>query len=824
VLGIGVTGASSDPGGGPPPPRRDNGHGHWFEQACNDAGPRQATCGAQVVSDSSGDPLAAATPFVGAYGPNEFHGGYNLPDNTAAGLPVQTIAIVDAYDDPTAESDLAAFDSYYASTGIPACTTANGCFRKVNQNGGTTYPSGSSWRLEIALDVETAHEICWNCKILLVEANDNNLGNLGIAENTAVALGANEVSNSWSSNEYSGQLADETSYFEHPGVALLFATGDNGFASGTQFPASSQYVTAVGGTTLNIDTNDQWTSETVWNGTGSGCSAYDPKPSWQSDTGCGAFRTTADISADADPNTGAAVYSNGRWYQVGGTSLATPLIAGVYGLAGNASVNYGSTPYDDPNQTADLHDIVSGNNGACGSPSYLCTAGAGFDGPTGLGTPNGLGAFTAGPPAPGFSLGVSPASQSVPSVAGGNAGYTVSLSTVGGYSNSVTLSVTGGLPAGATWGFTPTQVTPGGTTSSSLWVTVPAGAAAGSYTFTISGTDGTTTRTTQATVVVQPSPPTVTATPSAVNGGTAVTVAFNNVPSPATSNWIGLYATGAGNGSYLGGFYDDSCGASPGNTPLSAGSCAFTMPNSGGTFEFRLFTSKASGLIATSNTVTVTVVKVTPTFSTSASPSSITLGAGTVKDTASLTAGSSPHGTITFNLYGPSDPNCQALPLATSTATVNGNGNYSSASYTPAATGTYQWIASYSGDGNNNAVSGTCGTSGESVTVNPAPPVTLAVNTTSARRGSSVTVSWSGVVGATSRDWIGDFVPSAPNTAYISLIYDSNCSSHGGGGGGARSSGSCSFRLPNTPGTYQFRLFSNNTYTLLATSANITVT
>src|SRR5262249_52044078 len=195
----------------------------------------------------------------------------------------------------------------------------------------------------------------------------------------------------------SSETLDQSRYFNHPGVVITAATGDNGYQ--VQFPAASQYVTAVGGTTLRLNGDGSWGSETAWSGTGSGCSIYIDKPVWQTDSGCFG-RTVADVAADADPNTGAAVYDSvsyfgqSGWFQVGGTSLASPIIASAYALTGTASsANYGSTPYG---QTSFLHDITSGSNGGC-SPLYLCTAGAGYDGPTGLGTPNGLTAFTTGP-------------------------------------------------------------------------------------------------------------------------------------------------------------------------------------------------------------------------------------------------------------------------------------------------------------------------------------------------------------------------------------------------------------------------------------------
>jgi subtilase family serine protease len=343
-------------------------------------------CFSKILVDGRGHPLRV--PSVSGYGPADLQSAYSLPSATnGAG---QTIAIVDAYDDPKAESDLAVYRSNF---GLSACTTANGCFTKVNQNGQPSpLPAGNTgWAEEISLDLDMASAICPNCHILLVEANNASGTNLYIAENTAVALGATEVSNSWGGGEYGGENTDDTNYFKHPGVAITASSGDNGY--GVSYPASSQYVTAVGGTTLTKP-GGVW-HETAWSGAGSGCSFYVPKPSWQHDAGC-ARRTVADVSAVANPNTGVAVYdtynTGGTWFVFGGTSVSSPIIAGVYALAGG-NVNYGSTPYGNP---AALHDVTSGSNGSCGRKAkkkYLCTAVAGYDGPTGLGTPNGIGAF-----------------------------------------------------------------------------------------------------------------------------------------------------------------------------------------------------------------------------------------------------------------------------------------------------------------------------------------------------------------------------------------------------------------------------------------------
>ncbi|MFI9719994.1 putative Ig domain-containing protein [Streptomyces sp. NPDC052396] len=329
------------------------------------------------------------------YGPADLQSAYALPAGAGAGT---TVAIVDAYDDPSAEQDLATYRSQY---GLPACTTANGCFQKADQNGGTSYPTADAgWAGEISLDVDMVSAVCPQCHILLVEANSNSMDDLGAAVNRAVTMGAKYVSNSYGGAEDSTDPTSDSSFFNHPGVAITVSSGDSGY--GVEYPAASQYVTAVGGTSLSRASNARGWTESAWGssaggqGAGSGCSQYDPKPSWQQDSGC-AKRTVADVSAVADPATGLAVYDSyqsGGWNVYGGTSASSPIIAAVYALAGTpAAGSYpASYPYAHPSA---LNDITTGANGSC-TPAYLCTTGPGYDGPTGLGTPNGTAAFTSG--------------------------------------------------------------------------------------------------------------------------------------------------------------------------------------------------------------------------------------------------------------------------------------------------------------------------------------------------------------------------------------------------------------------------------------------
>ncbi|MFJ5974036.1 peptidase S8 [Streptomyces sp. NPDC093060] len=344
-------------------------------------------------------PKAADASTPSGYGPSDLQSAYGLTSAAASNGSGRTIAIVDAYDDPNAEADLAKYRSYY---GLSACTTANGCFKKVSQTGSTTsLPSANTgWAEEISLDLDMASAICPNCNILLVEAKSATMANLGTAVNEAVTLGAKYVSNSYGGSESSSDTTYDSSYFNHPGVAITVSAGDSGY--GAEYPAASKYVTAVGGTALSkaTSTTRGWT-ESVWKtssteGTGSGCSSYDAKPTWQTDTGC-TKRTISDVAAVADPATGVSVYDSygvtAGWYTFGGTSASSPIIAGVYALAGTpSSSSYPAKfPYTAAGTSA-LNDVTSGNNGTC-STTYLCTAQSGYDGPTGWGTPQGVSAF-----------------------------------------------------------------------------------------------------------------------------------------------------------------------------------------------------------------------------------------------------------------------------------------------------------------------------------------------------------------------------------------------------------------------------------------------
>ena len=327
-------------------------------------------------------------PFVNPSGlrPADLASAYKLDPSKA---PTVTIAIVDAFNYPNAESDLATYRSQF---GLPACTKASGCFKVVNQNGAASplpanSPAGDDWTVEAALDLDMASAACPSCKLVLVEAQDDQGSGLFTAQNAAAALpGVVAISDSWGGPSDGSDVSEDAQFFTHPGVAIFVATGDNGNTGATpDYPSTSAHVIGVGGTSLVKSTSNSrgWT-EGAWSGAGSSCSKLTTKPSFQPQTVC-AKRAAADVSAVADPNTGLAVFNagSGGWIVVGGTSAASPFVAGVYARYG-LKTNDASFAYQ---HAAQFFDVTTGKNGNCGT--LMCNAGAGWDGPTGIGTPNG---------------------------------------------------------------------------------------------------------------------------------------------------------------------------------------------------------------------------------------------------------------------------------------------------------------------------------------------------------------------------------------------------------------------------------------------------
>jgi hypothetical protein len=388
--------------------------------------PGQMTCDALARTNvkSHVGIVPDATPT--GYGPSDLQSAYNVASAASSAGSDETVAVVDAYNDPDAASDLAVYRQQYD---LPACDTSTGagCVTVVNQNGnaaplpgndpGSPAAPAGGWEVEESTDLDMVSAICPNCHILLVEANSPELSDLGTAENTAAA-NAKFVTNSWGQGgEFTGESYDDSLYFDHPGVAVTFAAGDSGY--GVQYPAASQFVTSVGGTTLTRDSSAArgWT-ETAWSGTGSGCSAAEAKPSWQAaiddvtgpagwdPDGC-LNRTDNDVAAVADPNTPVAVYDTfpgplpKGWNGLGGTSVAAPIIASAYALAGTPTANtypssYLYQAYQAKTGVYDVPsgDVPGGSNGTCEkNRQYLCNGETGYDGPTGVGTPDGTAAF-----------------------------------------------------------------------------------------------------------------------------------------------------------------------------------------------------------------------------------------------------------------------------------------------------------------------------------------------------------------------------------------------------------------------------------------------
>jgi len=386
-----------------------------FKAACTSSSPTMPRCAAEVVVNNSNQPVISGQPAASDdYGPAQFHTAYNLP--CTPGGPVasicstpttfgpQIIAIVDqgGYGGSgTIEGNLSTFDSYY---GLPACTTANGCLSIVNdedQSSPLPSPDGSDpsgWADEMNLDVQTAHMICQTCQIVLYES-----ASILVGLNTAATDGSTSVSNSWFIYANGTQY---DSYVEHTGVAIVAATGDSGSDESIgAYPADNPDVVAASGTTLETNTDNTWAGETVWSGSGGGCAtdSSDVAPSWQtslsnwSTAGCGTYRAVGDMSADADPNTGAYIYLGDGWGEYGGTSLATPIIASIFALAGGVPSNtYAPEMLYQNFNSLNSHNITTGNDCTAGVTTH-CTAGVGYSTPPGLGSPNGIDAFEAQP-------------------------------------------------------------------------------------------------------------------------------------------------------------------------------------------------------------------------------------------------------------------------------------------------------------------------------------------------------------------------------------------------------------------------------------------
>ena len=349
---------------------------------CNNPGGKRCFAHVQATADAHVQAADAPVGFV----PADLQSAYNIPV-AIGGHP--TVALIDAFGYTALESDLAIYRGQF---GLPPCTTENGCLTIVNQDGETSPlpgppPSSDDWTLETALDVDMASAACPSCYLLVVQATDDTSNGLELAQATATSLGAAVISNSWGGPEQPDvSLTAEETYFDQP-VAVFVAAGDDGYDDGGQgpdYPGTSSHTIAVGGTHLVRDSSTRGWTETAWSSGGSACSLSIAKPAYQTGTSC-QFKATTDIAAVGDPQTGMASYDslNGGWGVVGGTSAATPIIAGIFAATGNGDQLSGSFMMENADK---LNDVTSGNNGSCGN--ILCTAGKGWDGPTGYGTPN----------------------------------------------------------------------------------------------------------------------------------------------------------------------------------------------------------------------------------------------------------------------------------------------------------------------------------------------------------------------------------------------------------------------------------------------------
>jgi hypothetical protein len=386
---------------------------------------------------SGSQPSSSAAPT--GYGPADLRAAYRIP----ATATKATIAIVDAYGAATVAADLAVYRAEY---GLGACTAASGCLTIVNQSGasGPLPAEDSGWAGETALDVQMVSAVCPSCRILLVQTDDNTFTSMTGGVRRAVAMGAQYVSMSWGGSESVGELSDDAATFSTRGVVYAAASGDDNYRTG--WPAASPNVVSVGGTSLIRDRSTaRGFSERVWGmsngyGTGSGCSRFESPPAWQAiepiKSLCPGGRATNDVSVVGDPDTGVSVYLRGQWAQFGGTSAGAPMIAAMYALAGTPSATPApSYPYAHRDA---LFDVTDGANATCGN--LLCEGAAGWDGPSGLGTPNGVTAFAA-----------SPLSFANPGLIATKTGTAVSIRVTASDSAGLTVSYTAaGLPPGVT--------------------------------------------------------------------------------------------------------------------------------------------------------------------------------------------------------------------------------------------------------------------------------------------------------------------------------------------------------------------------------------
>ena len=632
-----------------------------------------------------------------------------------------------------------------------------------------------------SLDLDMVSAMCPDCKILLVEAASASITDLGAAVNAAANAGAAAISNSYGGGEYSMETVVTSSYFNHPGVLVTASTGDSGY--GPEFPAASPSVLAVGGTTLTRSSSTRGWAEGAWSGGGAGCSAYSPKPAWQTDTLC-ANRTEADVSAVADPNTGVAVVQSGQWTVYGGTSAASPIIAALFtrlGIAKSASLATASVPYPYAHATS-FYDITSGSDGSCANAkSLLCNASVGYDAPTGLGTPNaalliaaspGDAGADAKPPndagaearvadagadasAPtdagtdaiatdaghdsGMDAGMPPSFQltsaqaSVTVVAGSSVGDKVLVTVTGGFQSAIALSVSG-LPTGATAVFSPTSLSGAG--SALLTLATTATVTPKTYTLTIVASgSGLTSNAPLSLAVTQPftlstSPFTLTLTPG--QGSATTTITLQGVTSNGTLSLstlpAGVSATSSGG----------ACSASGAcSIPLTL-QASSTAP--AGTYTVTI--SAAETGAQRSVPLTIVVVAPSPTFALTLGSNALTLVAGTSGTLTAAVAGNATwKSTVALGVTGlPTGVTVQPVSLP---APGSGRATLTVAVGANTSPGTYALTVNASGNGVTHSAPVV-------LTVQPAPTFTLALGASSVKVAPGATGSVTAVATATS--------------------------------------------------------------------------
>ncbi len=601
---------------------------------------------------------------------------------TGAGDPSKVIAIVDAYDNPNAYSHLTTYrDSMNLNASYPMgdCSSSlssltsgpNPCFAKVNQSGGTSYPTANSgWATEIDLDLQAASAICPDCSILLVEANSASFADLGAAVTYASTVdGVRAISNSYSSNgDAPGSLNPQwdQAATTSKGIAVMASTGDGGYGVG--FPASATYVLGVGGTTLQVDGSGARSSETAWSGSGSGCSSYNVAPSWQVISGspCGTRKAIADLSADADPNSGLQIYTTYNntttWWIFGGTSLSSPIMGALYAMQGG----YGpTTSYPTASEyawsAASYYDVTSGSNGRRCRPSVLCNAGTGWDGPTGLGSIQ-MGSVTQ----TATSISVTPADASVP--AGGTQSYTAQELDQNGSPMQTQPTFT--------WKFA--GVGSSITSTGPQTADFAAGSSLGSFTVTATPNDSVTPGTTPGSVV----PASISVTPpssSMVVGdlplqltATALDTTGGSVTNQPVFNWsVSSGGSITSTGTQTADFTTTTAGtytvtASYGGVVSNAAQITVTAPATSGDFSISVSPGSRSIKSGSSTSYTITVTRTnnftgSVSFSVDVAPSSSTIGAspspttttGTTS-TVNVTTNGTPKGTYSLTITGTS--------------------------------------------------------------------------------------------------------------------------------------------------------------------------